>query len=182
MARVRLGGVRSRTRLAKGGSVTVEGFSEVYAGLKQLTRATERNTLKRAATKAMQPTLELAKNYAPVKTGKLRNSIHLSVGIDDPDFRARARASFAATGSAKGVKRTKGGGQLLAQVRAGGNAAPHASRIELGTVRITAHPFLRPAFDDRQRDIIDTLRDTLKVEVRKALQRRARKLAKAAAG
>lgn len=173
--------VRTRTRLGKGGSVTVEGFADLHKGLKQLTRATERNVLKRAATKAMQPVLDLARDYAPVKSGKLRASINLKVGFDDPEFRARSRAAFRTTGSARGVKRTKGGGQVLAQVRAGGAAAPHATFIELGRVHAAAHPFLRPAFDGQQQNIMASLRDTLTIEVRKALQRKARRAAKAAA-
>jgi HK97 gp10 family phage protein len=171
----------SRTLLKSGETVTVEGFSDLHTALKQLTRATERNVLKRSATKAMQPMLDVAKAYAPVKTGNLRNAIHLTVGIDDPEFRKRARASFVATGSAAGIRRTKGGGMVLAQVRVGGRQVPYASFIELGTIRITAHPFLRPAFDEKHGEALSIVRETLTIEVRKAAQRRARKLAKAAA-
>jgi HK97 gp10 family phage protein len=171
----------TRTLLRSGESVSVEGFSDLHTALKQLARATERNVLRRAATAAMQPMLEVAKDYAPVKTGKLKAAIHLTVGFDDPGFRARARAAFQATGSAAGVKRTKGGGQVLAQIRSGGAEVPYASFIELGTVRITAHPFLRPAFDEKHGEALALVRETLTVEVRKAVARRARKLAKAAA-
>jgi HK97 gp10 family phage protein len=171
--------LRARTLLRGGESVSVEGFSDLHAALKELSRATERNVLKRAVKKAGQPILEAAQSHAPVKTGQLRDSIRLTVGFDDPDFRRRARAAFSATGSARGVKRTKGGGNVLAQVRAGGNLAPYASLIELGSVRITAHPFLRPAFDEQSSDALALLKETLGVEVRKATARRARRLAKA---
>ncbi len=170
----------ARTLLRGGQSVSVEGFTELLANLKQLSRATERNVLKRAASKAMQPTLEVARSYAPVKTGRLRASVHLTVGFDDPGYRSRARAAFAATGSARGVRRTKGGGFVLAQVRAGGEAAPYGSLIELGTVRITAHPFLRPAFDEKHAEMLALLKESLTVEIRKALTRKARRLAKQA--
>jgi HK97 gp10 family phage protein len=170
----------SRTLLKSGETVSVEGFSDLYASLKTLTRATERNVLKRGATKAMQPMLAAAKAYAPVKTGNLRDAIALSVGVDDAAFRARARAAFAATGSAAGVKRTKGGGNVMAQIKVGGARVPYASFIELGTVRISAHPFLRPAFDEKEGEALNILKETLTVEIRKAVARRARKLAKAA--
>jgi hypothetical protein len=49
----------------------------------------------------------------------------------------------------------------------------------LGTVRITAHPFLRPAFDEKHAEALALLKETLTVEVRKATTRQARKLAKA---
>lgn len=182
MARRARGSTLTRTRQRRGGSASVEGFAELYAALKELPRATSTSVLKRSAKKALQPTLELAQSYAPVKTGKLRSGIRLTVGIDDPGFRKRARASFVAKGNAKGVKRTKGGGHVLAQIRAGGSAAPHASLIELGTVRVSAHPFLRPAFDGTQRQIVDSIRATVKVEIGKATKRRARKLAKLSAG
>jgi HK97 gp10 family phage protein len=180
--------IRSRTLLRSTETVSISGFDEVKAGLKQLARATERNVLKRSATKAMEPMVAVAKDYAPVKSGRLRSAIHLSVGFDDPDFRKRARAAFVATGSAAGVKRTKGGGMVLAQIKVGGRAglehgegAPYANLIELGTVRIAAHPFLRPAFDSKHAEALALLRDSLTVEVRKAVARRARKLAKVAA-
>lgn len=171
----------ARTLLQRGQTVEVEGFSDLNAALKQLTRATERNVLKRAARTAAEPMLEVAKSYAPVKTGKLRNAIALSVGLDDVGFRKRARAAFVATGSARGIKRTKGGGDVVAQIKVGGREVPYASFVELGTVRITAHPFLRPAFDEKQAEALALLKETLTVEVRKATARRARKLAKAAA-
>lgn len=170
----------ARTLLRGGQSVNVEGFAELFDGLKQLSRATERNTLKRSATKAMQPMLNAARSYAPVKSGQLQGSVRLTVGFDDPDFRRRSRAAFSASGSSRGIKRTKGGGMVLAQVRAGGAAAPYASLIELGTLRITAHPFLRPAFDEAHGEALTILRQVLRVEVRKALTRKARRLAKTA--
>jgi hypothetical protein len=80
----------------------------------------------------------------------------------------------------RGVKRTKGGGFVLAQVRAGGSAAPYGSLIELGSVRITAHPFLRPAFDENHAQVLALLRETMTVEVRKAIARKAKRLAKQA--
>jgi HK97 gp10 family phage protein len=177
----------TRTLLRSGDSVATEGFSDLYTALKQLARATERNVLRRVATTAMQPMLEVAKDYAPVKTGKLKAAINLAVGFDDPNYRKRARAAFLASGSARGVKRTKGGGMVLAQIKVGGGqglqhgeGAPYASFIELGTVRITAHPFLRPAFDEKHGEALALVRETLTVEVRKAVARRDRKLAKAA--
>lgn len=146
--------------------------------LAELPRATQRNTLKKAARLALQPTFETIRDSAPVRTGKLRDSVRLDIGIDDPAFRARARAAFRATGSAKGVKKTKGGGNIQASIRVGGAKAFHAPFIEFGTVKMAADPFVRPAFDADSGQMVDRLREFLGVEVRKAAARRAKKLAK----
>ncbi|NJC06516.1 HK97 gp10 family phage protein [Sphingomonas kaistensis] len=148
------------------------------AVLQELPRATQRTTLKKAAKQALQPTFEQAKSSAPVLTGQLRDSIFMDIRLDDPEYRARARASFKAKGHARGVKKTKGGGNVVASIRVGGRQAFHAPFVEFGTVKMAADPFLRPAFDANADKMVESLRASLEVEVRKAAVRRAKKLAK----
>lgn len=156
----------------------LSGFSDLYKVLEELPAATQRNTLKRATTKALTPTFQQVRDSAPVRQGKLRDSVRFEVGMDDPGYRARARASFRSKGHARGVKKTKGGGNILASIKVGGPSAYHAPFVEFGTVKMAAHPFLRPAIDGNQSQIIESLRESMEVEVRKAAARRAKKLAK----
>jgi HK97 gp10 family phage protein len=157
---------------------SIEGFDVLNAVLQELPRATQRNVLKKAARQALQPTFEQARDSAPVRTGKLRESVRMEVGMDDPGYRARARASFKAKGHARGVKKTKGGGNILASIKVGGRGAFHAPFVEFGTVKMAADPFLRPAFDSDAGSMVDRLRQFFGVEVRKAAARKAKKLAK----
>lgn len=157
---------------------SLEGFGDLKAALAEMPAATQRNVLKRATLKALEPTFQEIRNSAPVRTGKLQASVRLLVGMDDPEYRARARASFKAKGHARGVKRTKGGGNILASIRVGGAGAFHAPFVEFGTVKMAAHPFVRPAVDGNQAAIIESLKESMTVEIGKAAARRARKLAK----
>ena len=157
---------------------SLTGFGDLKAVLDELPAATQRNVLKKATRKALEPTFHEVRNSAPVRSGKLRASVRLEVGMDDPGYRARASASFKSKGNAREVKRTKGGGNILATIKVGGAGAFHAPFIEFGTVKMAAHPFLRPAIDGNEQSIIASLRETMSVEVRKAAARRAKKLAK----
>lgn len=157
---------------------SLEGFGDLKAVLAELPAATQRNVLKKATRKALEPTFQEIRNSAPVRQGKLRDSVRLEVGLDDPGYRARARASFKSKGHARGVKRTKGGGNILASIKVGGAGAFHAPFVEFGTVKMAAHPFVRPAVDSNQASIIESLKQTMTVEVGKAAARRAKKLAK----
>jgi HK97 gp10 family phage protein len=98
--------------------------------------------------------------------------------MDDPGYRARASASFKSKGNARGVKRTKGGGNILASIKVGGAGAFHAPFIEFGTVKLAANPFVRPAIDGNEQSIIESLKQSMTVEIGKAAARRAKKLAK----
>lgn len=173
---------RSRRASRRAGATftksSVSGFDELKAVLEELPRATQRNVLKKVTRQAMQPTFEQVRNSVPVRTGKLQASVRLDVGLDDPGYRARARAAFRAKGTARGVKKTRGGGNIVAAIKVGGAGAFHAPFVEFGTVKMVAMPFLRPAFDADAGQMVDRLRESMSVEVRKAAARRAKKLAR----
>lgn len=102
-----------------------------------------------------QEILDVAKPKTPYKTGKLRNSGYISTG---------KRTSYVGgKGHRKEIKPKKRGEAAIA-------FSYFTARFhEFGTKHLPAHPFLRPAFDERQgnaRDVaIDVLRQGLdKVE------------------
>lgn len=45
--------------------------------------------------------------------------------------------------------------------------APHASKVEFGTVNMPAEPFLRPAFDNQKRAAVDAIADKLRQRIAK---------------
>lgn len=46
--------------------------------------------------------------------------------------------------------------------------APHASKVEFGTVHMPAEPFLRPAFDSQKGAALTAMQDTLRRRIAKA--------------
>jgi HK97 gp10 family phage protein len=48
------------------------------------------------------------------------------------------------------------------------NRAPHASKVEFGTVHMAPEPFLRPAFEQEKNNAMLKIRDTLKRRIDKA--------------
>lgn len=133
----------------------LSGFDEFYDVLYELPKATQRNTLKRVNTKAMKPVLEDARSNVPVgASGDLKGSVRIQHKV------------------------LKKKGALRTSVTAGGGATYYAPFIEFGTVKMPAQPFLRPAIDGKEQDVIDSIKAEMAIEVPKAAARRAKKLAK----
>jgi HK97 gp10 family phage protein len=141
------------------GGVRLEGFDELEKLLvEQLPKATSRAVLQRSGKTAMEPVLERAEELVPVRTGRLKSSIRIAVKF------LKASGRF--------------GAAVLVQVGAGDREAYWAKFVERGTVKVPAHPFLRPAFDGEERRIIERLQAAIRVEIDKAVARRAKRLAK----
>jgi HK97 gp10 family phage protein len=137
------------------GGVRLEGFDELEKLLvEQLPKATSRAVLQRSGKTAMEPVLERAEELVPVRTGRLKSSIRIAVKF------LKASGRF--------------GAAVLVQV----GEAYWAKFVERGTVKVPAHPFLRPAFDGEERRIIERLQAAIRVEIDKAVARRAKRLAK----
>jgi HK97 gp10 family phage protein len=96
--------------------------------------------LARGAAKAVQR----ARQLAPVKSGDLRDNLHVGGYTKlTPGYRA-----VGAYGALKGpIGRGKSMGVLV------GSKLPYASRVERGTKFAQPHPYLRPAVDQSEREI-----------------------------
>lgn len=137
----------------------VIGGRELERALKQLPRATGKNVLRRALRNAAKPTAAAAEAMAPRgPTGNLQASI--SIGT-------KLKPSQRGDSSLSGV-----------QLYIGATSPPgyHAHLIEFGTVKMTARPFMRPAWDSTQQQVLASISD----EVWKSLAKSARTLARKA--
>lgn len=160
-------------------SVKVEGLKELDEALKDLPQATGKNVMRRAAEKALAPVIAAAKTFVPVDHGDLKRSLKVSRKLSKRQA-ALMRQEY----------RTEG--KAAVSVFAGPSALPHAHLIEFGTKpryqkstgkfvgQVAAQPFMRPAWDAKQNDVLAIFTKEMWTEIEKAAKRQAKKLAKAA--
>jgi HK97 gp10 family phage protein len=166
--------------------IKVEGLKEIQAALQDLSKATAKNVVKRVLLKRAQPIVEAARTRAPVRTGKLRDAI-----IAQARGGNAGKAAFAEA-MRGGASRVEAGRAAREANRAAGSTVevvigPHdgafyASLVEFGTAHSSPKPFLRPAWDAGKMQVLDGVGDDMWAEIKKALARRARRLAKTAKG
>lgn len=181
--------------MAKAVSVKVEGLKELDKALGELTKATARNTLRRALTSAAEPMRAAAERNAPMDTGELKRSIKLSSKIDNragkAEFAAVMRSGgtkAAARSALRVARRAQGIGESFAEVFMGPEKGGKRQSIkaivqEFGSSKQASQPYMRPAFDSEAQTVINNVGKELAKEIDKSVQRaRARALKKAAKG
>lgn len=172
-------------------SMQLQGMEGLQAQLVELGAELGAKTLAAAARRAMKPVLDTARSLVPVLSGDLRDALRLTVvkpdagdavvavGITISSQSARGKAIKAAVkkavggeAAAKGLKVTR------VSVSGGGlNELPPSKRwwfIELGTVKLAAHPFLRPALDQNVDVVLSALKEELAQGIERAVKKAAR--------
>ena len=138
----------------------IEGVSELAEGLKEeLPKATATNIQKRALKEAADPFEASIKQNAPVRTGKLREKINVSSKLSPRQKSSNEKES-------------------KVEIYIGPPSMERAIVAEFGSVKQTAKPFVRPAWDEHKRSAFDSLKEILEQEIEKARQRIARKTAR----
>lgn len=149
--------------------VRTEGFRELDQALEDLKRGAAKGAAQRAMTSALKPTAELAAQLAP----------------DDPqtpapDLKTSLRVSRRLDPSVRGGRPES---RSVTQVYMGPNADgyPQAIFMEFGTKHHGPRPFMRPAWEQDQRAVLERLRVELRKEIDRALARARARAARAAA-
>lgn len=140
-----------------------EGAKEFERALADLTKATARNTLKRALTKVAKPVQEAMEARAPRDTGWTAGSIAVS-GTLNPANRSDQKKE----------------GKSFAEVYVGSTRGSAGILQEWGTVNQPAQPYMRPAWDAAKTGVLVGFGGALKIELGKAAVRAAKKAAKLA--
>ncbi|MGL5934599.1 MAG: HK97-gp10 family putative phage morphogenesis protein [Cetobacterium sp.] len=140
--------------------VKVHGLRECEKALSELPRATAKNVASRVLLKAAKPIAANAKTMAP----------------DDPatggfDLHTTIRAGKKTTRGAKHRKESP------VEVYVGPRAR-HQHLLEFGTIKMSAQPYMRPAWDAGKDDALDTIADEIWAEISKAVSRASRKAAR----
>lgn len=145
----------------------LQGLEGLKAQLEELKAEAAAKALRRAARVAFAPVLATAKALVPVDTGLTRDHITIVTQKGgDRDTVVRVGLKIRAfKGAAKLGRKT---------------ASPHWRWrfIELGTVKMAAHPFLRPALDQNAQHVLDLLRDELVKGIARAVKRQRREAAR----
>lgn len=114
----------------------IEGMDEVLKLVAELGDAAS-VALDKAAKAGSEIVLSAAKEKVPVDTGELRESLILKKSrVKNP----RIRSQYYVTKKSK---------------------AAHFAPVELGTSKMKAQPFLRPAIDENKRSIAKTVNDEM---------------------
>jgi HK97 gp10 family phage protein len=171
----------------------IDGLKELQAALLELPKATQGNVLKRAVAAPAADFAEEAARIAP-SPGKYGEGIlKTEIKVSKPKIISPGKAAYAqamssgatkaeAAQAARNANRAAGGTGKAVITHAGPTRkAFYGQFLEFGTSRIAAKPFMRPTWDRMGRQMIDSVADTLRVEIAKARKRFARKAEREAA-
>lgn len=143
-------------------SFHIDGLSELEDALAELPKATGKNVLKRALTKAGEPIEEMAERLAPQLSGALKRSFTTGTKLSRRQKSQHEKESDV-------------------EVFVGPGSLAQAITQEFGTAHHGAKPFMRPAWDSNKSKAFDTIKEDIKTEIDKAVARLARKAARLAA-
>jgi len=131
--------------------VKFSGFDDVFKKLEQLPRRVESNVVRRAVRAGGAILVKEARSLVPVDSGTLKKS------IGQKPQRARKSHFFIQVGARAGKKQK--------------NDAWYAHLIEFGTKYQPARPFLRPAFDKKEKEIVKKIGEKLNEGIHREAKR-----------
>jgi HK97 gp10 family phage protein len=182
-------------------TIKLEGFRELEAELAKLSKAAGKGVLRRAGIEAMAPMAALAAQRAPVDEGNLQSSIRVSAkakgagaDIGKSEFGAVLQGGGTraqATAALRDARRAANDGAGVPSIeifmgpaqpaRGKKRAAIKAIVMEFGSFKDTPQPYMRPAWDQDHRAMLERLKGELWSELAKAIARAERKAARKAA-
>lgn len=145
----------------------LEGLEDTVRNLGELSRATQKNVVRRTLLNAGEPTANVASSLAPERSGILAFSIVVATQLT-----ARHRGEMRNRASEVEVYIGPAGGQ---------GALFYASHQEFGTVLTPAHPYMRPAWESTKGQVLALIVSGLRAQVERSAARAARKAARLAA-
>lgn len=134
------------------------GIEEALEGLR--TVRTRKTALQRGMMRAAEPMAEIARGLAPVHEGHLVKSIGVGTKLT-----RRQAALFKEADEGKGD----------VTVFAGAGGTPAAVQQEFGNIHHGPHPFMRPAWDQDSRAMLQRLAEMVREEIAKSLKRQRRR-------
>lgn len=163
----------------------IEGLADLEKSLDNLSKAVGRNVLRRSMRKAAEPMAEMARELAPVRTGKLRESIKFGSLLNGSQRKLQRKLTLEERTAIElflGPSYVKGSGGRVGHLVEFGTKPHLNGGLFPGTMHpgTAPQPFMRPAFDAEARPTIDRLGPILWSEIEKAAARAARKAARAA--
>lgn len=143
-------------------TVKVEGLRELEQALRNLPKATARNTLNRVLIKRAEPVRDAWQERAPRGEGHYADSVIVGKRLT----RRQAREA-------------KRDGKNFAEVYIG-SADPAGMQLEFGNEHMAAQPHARQVWEQEQDAVLDGIGQDLMTEIDKSAARLARKAARLA--
>lgn len=171
--------------------VSVEGLSELEDALKELPKATAKNTIRRALIAAAKPIQDEATTRIRVR--RVRPQIATAkIKFSSGDAGKRAFAEAMARGATRleageaaheaNAAASGEGSDITSGVTAVGPTKRAFYGFEFGTIHLSPQPFMRPAWDMHKMQALDIIKTELKDQIEKAririVQKQLRILAK----
>jgi HK97 gp10 family phage protein len=136
-------------------SLRFEGNKEIEAALHKVSTELQKTILAEALVAAAQPIRDEAESTVVRRTGKLARNIVI-------DTKGTKKATARGVISARVMpRRTKKGAE---------DDAFYGSFVELGTSKMAAQPFLRPAFDSKRVESLEAAAETIRIGVEQVLK------------
>lgn len=141
----------------------ISGLAELQAQLQGLGRELGRKTLASAARKAFAPVVDSARAKAPKgDSGQLRDALRLQVVMPKGEGAAVVAGLRVAKMPPGGRRRWKVGPEIYWRF------------VEMGTAKMAARPFARPALDSNASRVVETLKEELAKAIARALRKKAK--------
>ncbi len=166
----------------------IEGLKELEDALRELPKATAKNTIRRALAAASIPIADQAQSLIVVRRVKpaiVATKVKFSSGAAGKRAFAEALARGATRGEAGEAARqanreTSDDATTTSGVLSIGPTKRAFYGFEFGTVRQAPQPFMRPSWDSNKLNALEIIKTELKDQIEKARARLARKAARAA--
>jgi HK97 gp10 family phage protein len=139
--------------------MNLTGFKELAAALRELGPRVARNTLRRAVSAGAVPIRDEAKVRARKKTGEMARDIQIKREKDTKGEMSAKYSVYVRTGKKS---------RLSGRARGVDKNSFYWIFQELGTSKMPAHPFLRPAFESRKEEAVKTIGEKLDEGIQKA--------------
>lgn len=152
--------------------VKIHGLRELEKALAELPKATGKNVLRRVLRTRAQPIADAAISAAPDDPVTQGNDLRSSIAVGT--VLSKRQKSL----HRKMFKNDKAAVEMFV----GAGPLPQAHLQEFGAPQHDPQPFMRPAWDGGKAQLLEGLKDDLWTEIKKAADRLAKKLAKAAGG
>jgi hypothetical protein len=150
----------------------VEGLRELDRALAELPKSTAKAVLRRTLLKAGEPLADEMRSLAPDDASTGGNDLKSSIAVGTKLSRRQAKLH----------RREFKNDKAFAEVFVGPGPDPAAWNQEFGNINHGPQSFARPAWDGKQREVLDIIKTETWNEIEKAAQRLARKAAKLARG
>jgi HK97 gp10 family phage protein len=151
-------------------SVTIRGLDGLLRQLEQLKVELAVKALATAARRAFQPVLDDAKRLVPRDSGALADSLRIKV--EKPSAGDTVIKVGIMVGGSRLAKQSRVAAAAFGEAQS--KELPPARRwhfIELGTSKMAAHPYLRPALEQNASAVVELLKGELQKQILKAVNR-----------